>query len=154
MSNYLPTMRQKNFLLSNFLLYHLISSHRRLYGLITIWWRKTFWDLITNPIVMNRFASCSNISHRIIITLYSTYKFSCFLGMHIISQMISREYYKHWQLIRLWSIKLLGQYMAKTNNRYIKYIKITWILKIEIDLHNDQANTFYDTFHLIGTIVL
>ena len=110
MSNYLPTMRQKNFSLSNFLLYHLISSHRRLYGLITIWWRKTFWDLITNPIVMNRFASCSNISHRFIITLYSTYKFSCFLGMHIISQMISREYYKHWQLI-------------------------------EIDLHNDQANT-------------
>ena len=95
MSNYLPTMRQKNFFLSNFLLYHLISSHRRLYGLITIWWRKTFWDLITNPIVMNRFASCRNISHKIIIIfIYSTYKFSCLLGMHKISQMISMEYYK------------------------------------------------------------
>ena len=92
----------KEFFLSNFLLYHLISSHRRLYGLITIWWRKTFWDLITNPIVMNRFASCRNISHKIIIiAIYSTYKFSCLLGMHKISQISSREYHKYYQLTRV-----------------------------------------------------
>ena len=35
-----------------------------------------------------------------------------------------------------------------------KYIHITYILKNEMELHNDQANTFCDAVYLIGAIVL
>ena len=94
MSNYLPTMRQKNFFFPIF--FYIISFHLtedcmvwlqydeekrfEIWSQIQLWWI----DLLLVIIFLIRLS----------LYLYSTYKFSCLLGMHKISQMISMEYYK------------------------------------------------------------